>query len=74
MEAQPAKKVGYLNFSNVQTKIDISFWLKFTQLKLDEWKLDSPMVDIFGVISLPMNNKVGSDLTIDEDGFKTDEE
>lgn len=58
--------VGYLNFSTIQPIVDVTFWLKFTQLKLDVWKLDAPPVDITATISMPANAKVGSNLIIDE--------
>ena len=60
---------GCLNFSTVQPLIDMSFWLKFTQNKLDDWKLDCPQVDIQGTISMPMSKNVSSNLVIDENGF-----
>ena len=64
MEQTPAKPKGYLNFSKIQVLIDIEFWLKFTQKKLDDWKLTCPEAAIQGTISMPMNNKVSSDLVI----------
>ena len=60
---------GHLNFSLIQPLIDMSFWLAFTQNKLDTWKLDCPKVDIYGTISMPMSKNVSSNLVIDENGF-----
>ena len=62
-------KPSYLNFSKIQPLIDMSFWLKFTQQKLDDWKLDCPPVDVHGAISMPMSKNVSSNLVIDENAF-----
>jgi hypothetical protein len=68
MEEKKASE-GSLNFSTVQPLIDMSFWLKFTAKKLDEWKLECPKVDIQGTISMPMSKNISSNLVIDENGF-----
>ena len=49
--------VRYAKLSMQPTKImvDLSFWLTFTKLKLDVWKLDAPEVEITGLTSLPGN-------------------
>lgn len=71
--ANPDKKApGFLNFASVQPVVDISFWLKFTQLKLDKWKLEAPPLDIFATISVPMGANSSSDLLINEDSFDDD--
>ena len=34
-------EANYLSFEDVQPLIEVSFWLKFTQLKLDDSKRDT---------------------------------
>ena len=46
--------------------IDLSFWLTFTKLKLDVWKLGAPHVEIKGFISLPGSTSVPQDLAVSE--------
>jgi hypothetical protein len=46
MESTPLKPKGYLNFQKIQILIDVEFWLKFTQKKLDDWKLKCPEASI----------------------------
>ena len=50
--------------------IDLSFWLTFTKLKLDVWRLDAPRVDIKGFISLPGSASVPQDLVVSEQSFE----
>ena len=69
---------GHLNFSMVQPLVDLSFWLKFTQKKLDEWKLDCPQIDIFGdplgpVASAPIETKSKKSKNIKEKKSKRTE-
>jgi hypothetical protein len=69
MDSKTSKKpasVGNINFQPITPLIDLSFWLKFTSLKLDVWKLDCPQVDITTTITLPMNQTVPSSILIDE--------
>ena len=53
-----------LNFQPVTPLIDISFWLWFTQKKLDEGKLECPVQDIEGAVSMPPSDKVGANLIL----------
>jgi hypothetical protein len=50
-----SKPASFINFQPVQPIIDLSFWLKFTQLKLDQWKLETPVIDITATISMPLS-------------------
>jgi ubiquitin-like modifier-activating enzyme ATG7 len=47
-------------------QVDLSFWLAFTKLKLDEWKLTTPSVEITASISLPNNDNMPSDLVVND--------
>lgn len=51
----------------------MSFWLKFTSKKLDEWKLEVPPQDLVASISMPMNANVASSLVLDGDSFVSEE-
>ena len=50
-----AVKYAELGLTPTRIMVDLSFWLTFTKLKLDEWKLEAPEVEIKGHISLPGN-------------------
>ena len=50
--------------------VDLSFWLTFTKLKLDVWKLEAPRVEITGLISLPGSASVPQDLLVSEQSFE----
>ena len=50
--------------------VDLSFWLTFTKLKLDVWKLEAPQVEIKGHISLPANSSMPQDLIVSEQSFE----
>ena len=47
-------------------QVDLSFWLAFTKLKLDVWKLTAPRVEITASISLPNNANMPSDLVVND--------
>ena len=49
--------------------VDLSFWLTFTKLKLDVWKLGAPQVEIKGHISLPGNPNMPQDIIVSEQSF-----
>ena len=66
--------IQYLSFEQLQTQIDVSFWLKFTGKKLDEWKLEVPPQDLRAYISMPMNTTVASSLVLDGDSFINDQQ
>lgn len=72
-DAETTKKAGFLNFSDIQSIVDMSFWLKFTQKKLDVWKLEAPPLDVQATISMPMNTKVASSLVLDEASLAAEE-
>ena len=50
--------------------VDLSFWLAFTKLKLDVWKLESPRVEITGSVSLPSNPNMPQDIIVSEQSFQ----
>ena len=52
---------------------DLSFWLHFTKMKLDVWKLENPRVKITGSISLANNANMPADLEITEQSFTNTE-
>ena len=62
------EKTQYAKLALQPTKIqvDLSFWLAFTKLKLDVWKLSAPSVEITASISLPNNHNVPSDLVVND--------
>ena len=72
----PVKKssVGNLNFSTVMPIVDMTFWLKFTQKKLDIWKLEEPPIDVTATISMPMSKEISSSLVLNEASFTSLEE
>ena len=60
---------NYLSFEEVKPLIEISFWLKFTEMKLDLWKLDCPPQDVVGSISLPPQKGVSASLVLNENSL-----
>ena len=50
----------------------MSFWLKFTSKKLDEWKLEAPPQNLRAYISMPMNTTVAASLVLDGDSYIND--
>ena len=50
-----APQYAKLSLNQTRVMVDLSFWLTFTKLKLDVWKLEAPHVEITGLISLPGN-------------------
>jgi len=67
VEAKP--QYAKLNTQPVKTMIDVSFWLTFTKLKLDSWKLETPQVPIKGRISLPNTANLASSLLLSSTSF-----
>lgn len=49
--------------------MDISFWMAFLKLKLDNWKLSTPPCNLKAKISLSNNPKFSSSLIIDADSL-----
>ncbi len=47
------EKVYKLSVQPVKPLIDVSFWTAFSKLKLDIWKLETPVVKLEAKISLP---------------------
>ena len=65
-----APQYSKLNLHPTRVMIDLSFWLTFTKLKLDVWKLEAPKIDIKGYISLPGSTTVPQDLVVSEQSFE----
>jgi hypothetical protein len=51
-------------FQPTKLVVDLSFWLEFTKIKLDHWKLETPQIEIEATISLPTNPNLPSDLVL----------
>ena len=66
------ESIQYAKLSTQPTRImvDLSFWLTFTKLKLDVWKLSAPAVEIKGLISLPGSPTMPQDLMVSEQSFE----
>jgi hypothetical protein len=48
-------KVSKLQLQPIKPFIDVQFWLEFTKLKLDVWKLETPQIEITAQLSMPMS-------------------
>ena len=59
-----------LTMQPTRIMVDLSFWLTFTKLKLDVWKLGAPQVEITGSISLPSNPNMPQDIIVSEQSFE----
>ena len=64
VEAQP--QYAKLSMHPTRIMVDLSFWLTFTKLKLDVWKLEAPHIEITGMITLPGSQNVPQDLIVSE--------
>ena len=42
----PAPQANKLTYQAIKPFVDLQFWLEFTRLKLDVWKLEAPHVPI----------------------------
>ena len=65
-----AVQYAKLSLQPTRIMVDLSFWLTFTKLKLDVWKLQAPQVEITGLISLPGNPSMPQDLIVSEQSFE----
>ena len=65
-----AVQYAKLSLQPTRIMVDLSFWLTFTKLKLDVWKLQAPQVEISGLISLPGNPSMPQDLIVSEQSFE----
>ena len=63
-------KYAKLSLQPTRIMVDLSFWLTFTKLKLDVWKLEAPEVEITGLTSLPGNASLPQDLMVSEQSFQ----
>lgn len=54
-----------MNFQAPVIKVDMTFWRELCRLKLDEWKLDTPIVSVWGVVPCMFNKNTSSFSTID---------
>ena len=61
-----AKKIRRtpLQTQPIQPIIDVTFWQHFTRQKLDEWRLETPHLEILGQVSLPNSVNNPSDLVL----------
>ena len=57
----------------VRVMVDLSFWLRFTKLKLDVWKLSTPQIEISAQISLPNNPNLPSEFVVKDESFPGEE-
>lgn len=53
-------------FQPAKLLMDLSFWLEFTKIKLDIWKLQTPQVQITATVSLPANQNLPSDIVLNK--------
>ena len=65
-----AVQYARLAMQPTRVMVDLSFWLTFTKLKLDVWKLESPQIEIKGYITLPANPSIPQDIIVNEQSFE----
>lgn len=59
-----------LDFEKIDIQVDVSFWMKYNQLKLDKFKLSMDPVDIFGTYQLPMTQELNRNIVVDDYSLK----